>query len=289
MNSSPDEYYDIFILCSENVSETDKQQLCHISEKYERCCFNFIDLSNQFNDSFEIRNITKAAYYRLIIPLLIPQYSKIIYSDVDVIFLEGLNSVYNEDITNDYLAAVLSRGAVFDKEYNRYVRGLNLDPWMYVHSGFLLINSQKMIEDDICSRFKLYASKKFHFQDQDIINIACKGKIKFLPLKYAYTQGVFSSLYTSKTLLLQRFSEKEISDASRAAIVHYEGQHKPWNSYCFRYDVWWEYYRKSVFFDAQFYFKVNNSLLPQNITFKNLMKTIIAYGKTSLKRIIRRR
>jgi lipopolysaccharide biosynthesis glycosyltransferase len=288
INSNPEEYYDIFILCSEDVSESDKQQLQKISQQYEHCYFNFIDLSNYFNDSFEIRNITKAAYYRLVIPLLIPQYSKIIYSDVDVIFSEGLSNVYNENITDYYLAAVLSRGSIFNDKCNQYVRNLNLNPYMYVQSGFLLINSAKMIEDDICSKFKQYASKKFIFQDQDIINIVCEGKIKILPLKYAYTQGVFSLLYTNKTLLLQRFSEDEINDASQSAIIHYEGPNKPWNSYCFRYDIWWEYYRKSIFFDAQFYFNINNSILPKEATFTDLMKAIIAYGKTLVKRIIRR-
>jgi lipopolysaccharide biosynthesis glycosyltransferase len=285
INSSQDEYYDIFILCSEDVSELDKQQLQNISQKYEHCNFNFIDLSNYFNDAFEIRNITKAAYYRLMIPVLIPQYSKIIYSDVDVIFLEGLSNVYNEDITDYYLAAVLSRGAILDKTYNQYIRSLNLNPCMYVQSGFLLINSSKMIKDDICSKFKLYSTKKFLFQDQDIINIVCEGKKKFLPLKYAYTQGVFSLLFTNKTLLLQRFSENEINDASKAAIIHYEGTNKPWNSYCFRYDIWWEYYRKSIFFDAQFYFNINNLLLHNNLTFQSLVKMIVRYCKQIIKNI----
>ncbi|MDR1583108.1 MAG: glycosyltransferase family 8 protein [Prevotellaceae bacterium] len=254
INSNSDEYYDIFILCSEDVSESDKQQLQNMSQKYGHCHFNFIDLSNYFNDAFEIRNITKAAYYRLIIPVLIPQYSKIIYSDVDIVFLKGLSNVYNEDITDYYLAAVLSGGAIFEKTYNQYVRSLNLNADKYVQSGFLIMNSSKMIEDNICSKFHLYSAKKFLFLDQDIINIVCENKIKFLPLKYNYTQGCFHRLFTNKNMLLRRFSEAEISETlNESVVIHYEGPNKPWNSYCFRYDIWWEYYRKSIFFDAQFY------------------------------------
>jgi lipopolysaccharide biosynthesis glycosyltransferase len=221
--------------------------------------------------------------------LLIPQYSKIIYSDVDVIFLKGLNNVYNEDVTDYYLAAVLSRGAVFNKACNKYVKTLNLDPDKYVQSGFLVINSFKIIEDDICSKFKRYSFQRFLFQDQDIINIVCKDKIKFLPLKYCYTQGCFNLLFTDKDMLLKRFSETEITETlNEGVIIHYEGINKPWNSYCFRYDIWWEYYRKSIFFDAQFYFNINNSLLLHNLTLKNLTGMIISYCKTVVKRIIRR-
>jgi lipopolysaccharide biosynthesis glycosyltransferase len=228
------------------------------------------------------------------IPLLIPQYSKIIYSDTDIIFQRGLSDIYNEDITNYYLAAVFSGNAiVYNKTYNQYVRDLNLDPYTYVQAGFLLINSAEMIKNDICSEFKLYSSRKFLFQDQDIINIVCKGKIKFLPLRYNYTQSSFFLLFSNKPLLLSRFSENEINDASKGAIIHYEGTDKPWNSYCFRYDIWWEYYRKSLFFDAQFYFDSNNSLLNNNsnnnnnYTFQDLVKMISTHCKTTVKRIIR--
>jgi lipopolysaccharide biosynthesis glycosyltransferase len=288
INSNQDEYYDIFILCSEDVSESDRQQLQSISQKYKQSHFSFINLSGHFENAFEIRNITKAAYYRLLIPLLIPQYAKIIYSDIDVIFQKGLGNLYNEDITNYYLAAVLSVGSICDKTYNRYVRNLNLDPYMYVQSGFLLINSSKMIEDDICSKFKFYSVQNFLFQDQDIINIVCKDRIKILPLQYCYTQNSFSLIFTNKSLLRKRFSETEINNALKESIIlHYEGPNKPWNSYCFRYDIWWEYYRKSIFFDAQFYFNVNNSLLLHNITFKTFVKAFYYYCKRTIKKLIK--
>ncbi len=35
--------------------------------------------------------------------------------------------------------------------------------------------------------------------------------------------------------------------------IHFNG-HKPWKKYSTNFDIWWEYYRKSPFFDEKFYF-----------------------------------
>jgi lipopolysaccharide biosynthesis glycosyltransferase len=285
INSDSNEYYDIFILCSENVSESNRQQIQNISKNHKNCQISFIDLSGNFDDAFEIRNITKATYYRLMIPLLIPQYAKVIYSDVDIIFQEGLGGLYNEDITDYYLAAVLSRGAVSNKEANKYICSLNLNPDKYVQCGFIIINSSKMIEDDICSKFKSHSNRNYLFVDQDIINIVCAGRIKNLPLKYNFTQDCFSLFFTNKSLLLQRYVEDEIMDALNRSIIHYEGTNKPWNSDCLRHDIWWEYYRKSVFFDYQFYYDSSVILFNKTLTLKHIIKIIIFYCKKVLKNI----
>ena len=35
--------------------------------------------------------------------------------------------------------------------------------------------------------------------------------------------------------------------------IHYNGQ-KPWKGWCVNFDIWWECYRKSPFYDEKFYF-----------------------------------
>ena len=61
--------------------------------------------------------------------------------------------------------------------------------------------------------------------------------------------------------------EEEISEAKQYGTLHFNG-HKPWKGYSINFDIWWEYYRKSPFFDEKFYFdffyrKINDyDLLP---------------------------
>jgi hypothetical protein len=62
------------------------------------------------------------------------------------------------------------------------------------------------------------------------------------------------SEYASKKreTILKIWSNEEIENALEKGIVHYNGQ-KPWKGVCINFDIWWEYYRKSPFYDAQFY------------------------------------
>ena len=85
MNANEDTFYDIFILhsASENL---DKSDLDRIPNHYKNCRIQYRTVGNEFDGAFEIRGITTPAYYRLLIPELIPEYDKVLYSDVDVIF-----------------------------------------------------------------------------------------------------------------------------------------------------------------------------------------------------------
>ena len=93
MNAKEDTFYDIFILHSERVN-LEKEQLDKIPLYYTNCRVQYRQIDNTFDSAYEIRGITTATYYRLLIPELIPEYDKIIYSDVDVVFREDLSDVY---------------------------------------------------------------------------------------------------------------------------------------------------------------------------------------------------
>jgi lipopolysaccharide biosynthesis glycosyltransferase len=89
---------------------------------------------------------------------------------------------------------------------------------------------------------------------QDILNIACRGKIKYLSLEYNMTDYSFQYSLTSPNKLSCYFSLEQIGRALECSNLHYNG-HKPWKKYCVNFDIWWEYYRKSPYFNEQFYFK----------------------------------
>ena len=107
---------------------------------------------------------------------------------------------------------------------------------------------QKM---NFTSQCLLHKNKKYTYQDQDIINIVCKGKIEFLPLKYNYTSLLYSlSIENEK---FKNIKAKEIAECSNC-IIHYTGN-KPWNNFCLRAEYWWYYYKHSIFKDENFYIR----------------------------------
>lgn len=252
MNANEDTFYDIYILYSEKIS-LNREQLDRIPSYYPKCQIHYRVVDGTFDKAFEIRGITTSAYYRLLIPDLIPEYDKILYSDVDVIFRTDLSEFYfNTDLEDYYVAGVNSLSHLVP-EYKAYFMNMGQDPKSIIYSGNLLINSRKMKEDGLVKRFKELSSNRYKFQDMDILNIVCKGKIKYVDPTFCLTTIISQWAVYDHDKLREFWSDESISKALSEGIVHYNGQ-KPWKQYCINFDIWWEYYRKSPYFDAKYYF-----------------------------------
>lgn len=268
MNAKKDTSYDIFILHPANQSMT-QTDLVKLPEYYDNCKMTFRPVGNEFDNAFEIRGITTPAYYRLLIPEIIPEYDKIIYSDVDVIFRRDLSDLYSIDLAGVYMAATYDVGMNLGKDGVAHIsatKGLVLGK--YIQSGFIMLNSSKLKNDGLVIRFKEEAKKQYKFQDQDILNVVCGKNLKVLPAEYNMTDYTFYYLNSGDELIKSGYvKEEEISEAKQYGTLHFNG-HKPWKSYSINFDIWWEYYRKSPFFDEKFYFdffyrKINDyDLLP---------------------------
>ena len=284
MNAKKDTSYDIFILHPANQSMT-QTDLVKLPEYYDNCKLTFRPVGNEFDNAFEIRGITTPAYYRLLIPEIIPEYDEIIYSDVDVIFRRDLSDLYSIDLTGVYMAATYDVGMNLGKDGVAHInstKGLVLGK--YIQSGFIMLNSSKLKNDGLVIRFKEEAKKQYKFQDQDILNVVCGKNLKVLPAEYNMTDYTFYYLNSGDELIKSGYvKEEEISEAKQYGTLHFNG-HKPWKSYSINFDIWWEYYRKSPFFDEKFYFdffyrKINDyDLLPLWKRVKILLRYFV-YGR----------
>lgn len=252
MNANKDTFYDIFILHSKKVS-LNREQLDRIPDYYSQCRIQYRTVDDTFDKAFEIRDITTPAYYRLLIPELILEYDYILYSDVDVIFRSDLSDFYfDTDLQDNYVAGVNSLSHLVP-EYKAYFENMRQDAKHIIYSGNLLINSRKMKEDGLVQRFKELSCNRYKFQDMDILNIACEGKIKYVNPDFCLTTIISQWAAYDREKLREFWSDENINKALSEGIVHYNGQ-KPWKQYCINFDIWWEYYRKCPFFDAKYYF-----------------------------------
>lgn len=252
MNAKEDTFYDIFILHSEKV-KFNKTELEKISHYFPNCKIQYRVVDETFDESFEIRGITTPAYYRLLIPELIPEYNKIIYSDVDVIFRSDLSDFYQSTDMKDYYIAGVNSFAHLIPENLAYYKRMGMDARGIIYSGNLIFNSKKIIEDKIIPKFRSLALNKYKFQDMDILNIVCKDKIKYVSPEFCLTTYISQWAVYSRSELNEFWEDEVINKALSEGIVHYNGQ-KPWKGFCVNFDIWWEYYRKSPFFDEKYYF-----------------------------------
>ena len=253
MSAKPDTFYDIFILHSPK-EELTKEKLDLLPHYYSNCRLQYRKVDATFDDAFEIRGITTPTYYRLLIPDLIPEYDKVIYSDVDVIFRMDLSQLYQSDLAGYLLAATKDLDLNLSKEGKEYiVSTLGLIQGNYLQAGFIIMNNALMRKDKKEKQLKALAKQKYKHQDQDILNIACQGKVLYLPPCYNMTNYSYNYMLHDYDLVETLYTDEEIRFALSHGNIHYNGQ-KPWKGYCVNFDIWWEYYRKSPFFDAKFYY-----------------------------------
>lgn len=254
-NAHEDTYYDIFILHSRKVT-LDKDAINKLNNCFSNFKIQYRLVDDTFDNAFEIRGITTSTYYRLLIPELVPEYDKIIYSDVDVIFRGDLHDVYADtNFTDQYVAgvnALASEISDMRKYYENNIKDIDSDRIIY--AGNIILNSQRIRENNLVHKFKELAKNNYRFQDLDVLNIACRDNILYMNPAFCLTTYFYQLAIENRNILLRYWSDSEVEDALRNGIVHYNGQ-KPWKGYCINFDIWWEYYRKSPFFDEKYYFE----------------------------------
>ena len=263
MPAKPDTFYDIFILHSEK-EELQKEDLNKLPTYFPNCRITYRTVDETFDQAFQIRGITASTYYRLMIPELIPEYDKIIYSDVDVIFREDLSEIFiSTNLDTYYIAGVNSLSHLNDNTKKYYTKIIGIDPEKVIYAGNVIFNSKEILKDEILAKFKQHAFKKYRFQDLDIINIVCKGHIKYLPPSFCVTTDISEYACMRNKDIRNIWNENEIIYALKNGIVHFNGQ-KPWKGGCINFDIWWEYYRKSPYFNEGFYFEFFNRMLNEH-------------------------
>lgn len=249
-NACPETFYDIFILHGPQCDFL-QSRLNELPERYGNCRLTFRKVEGEFVGGYQIRGIPETAYYRLVSPELIPEYDKFLYSDVDVIFREDLGKYYSVDIGDNYFGAVETCSALrpdyqeyLKKEYNYDYRD------GYYYSGNLVINAGQLLKDGKLNDFRELGKNNYHQQDMTIINLACKGRIKAMTPAYCLSTPLYSLMANRRQEMEEHYGKEEIEHALKTGIVHYNGA-KPWNGPCPNADIWWSYYRKSIFFDEK--------------------------------------
>ena len=257
MSANEDTFYDIFILHSEH-EELKKEELDKIPQYYKNCRLQYKTVGDIFDNAFEIRGITTPAYYRLLIPELIPEYDKVVYADADIVFRMDLSELYSIDLGHNYIAATRDLGLNLGEDGKRYINSMpELHLGDYIQSGFIILNNTIIKKDGLVEKFKQIAKRRLMFQDQDTLNIVCYGKILYLSLEYNMTDYSFYYSIKERDKLMTLFTHKEIENALKYGNLHFNG-HKPWKKYCINFDIWWEYYRRCPFFDEKWYFDFFN-------------------------------
>ena len=253
-NSRPETSYQVFILYEEaGLSAGNRERLSrsfHDSYRQDLC---FMDVGDAFSDVPQMQRVTKATYYRLLIPTLFPQYDKIIYSDIDIIFQQDLSELFAHSFPNgELIAAVLDQA--IDREFyfsSTLPAQIGKSVEDYFNAGFLLMNLKRLRAENKMEEFQRLSKQKFPQNDQDVLNIVCNGRVQWLPSMYNFQTNHYANYMWGRDR-----SDIDFTELVKKATLHYTFRNKPWSTLeCSLSDAWWHYYRLSPLFDNAFYFQ----------------------------------
>ncbi len=223
--------YDIYCVVTPDVDEDCKNIIRGVLAGTETTV-QFILGNNDFDESWRGK-WPVAMWYRLMLPKLVPNVSRIIYADIDIIFFRDLIDIYELELGNNVIAAVPTRTT------------------KYINSGFLLMDLDKIRQENIYDKWVQESrTHEYSNPDQDVLNYTLVGRITFLPLRYNFQLSHGSRIF-------KIYPESELDDLKHNLVVlHYSDYMKPWYEVGRRpvfSEYWWNVARQTGLYSDKDY------------------------------------
>lgn len=247
MNASKKYQYNFYVLQTDLSIKNQKQISSIMKDGFS---IEFVDVNKEldkFKKLLYTRDYyTNTTYYRFFIPSLFTQYEKAIYLDCDLIVEGDISKFYETNLKSKLLGGIPEEVMPLDSNLKAYPDiVLGVPQKEYFNAGVLVMNLKGLREFDILNKFlSLLKVRTFPLaQDQDCLNLLCKGQVRYLPLKWNKTP-----------VKANFFNDKDI------CIVHYKIAWKPRHEDGILYgDLFRKYAKLTSFYDDILTIKKNYS------------------------------
>mgnify|MGYP002624341605 CR=1 FL=1 len=206
-----------YILLSHDFNVSKIEIFESLKSKYE-LKINYYIIPNIFESGRQWGN-TYTVYYKLLLPLMFPEFERIIFLDGDTLIFKDILEMYSLPFNNNYVL-----GYPFHSPW--LVDHLGIYSIYYINGGILMLNIKEIRRANADIKLLEYTMNNFDkvkFLEQDTINYIFFNKIGLLPLKYGvYLFGDFNEfkkeyLYKFRFKLNLTEMKEAINDPS---IVH---------------------------------------------------------------------
>ena len=246
-NKNQETLLDIFIVTADLSEQNSRLFKSFLSETVGITVINETvkDLHSQYSyNTGKSCVATTAALLKFKLPYLVGSHEKLLYIDGDIIVREDLSALFNTNIDDFPIAAVIDSGSLYYR--HKYVARVK----DYFNSGVMLMNIKMMREERMPE--KLLAKKgelrDSLLMDQDAFNTLFDGKVKLLPIRY-------NLLYPSLRRIASKVNIQQINERygsqynsyedmkKDAAIIHFASKDKPWIIASLPFaDEWYHYF-----------------------------------------------
>jgi len=273
-NAKKDTFYEI-ILLETGLTDEHKNKLESLAGIYKNCSFTFYNVesySSAKQETLGHGELNYSVYYRFLIPEILKDYKKVIFSDLDVIFEQDISEIFNIDLSGAYLGVVKSVAVDNIKYKSELISRPN-----YFCAGLLVMNLEKIRNDGKDRELNDYMNCGYTFRnnDNDILNVVFDEDVVYLPPKYCFIPHRKRDLLQSPAWH-KAFGKDECLDAVKnPAIIHYANKYKPWLTKKMAYKKeWMNYYKKSIFKDVPLSYKYAEADSPRKRAWRSLKRRI---------------
>ena len=259
-NASPDRLYDIVVL-NKNITWENQETMWRFLSRFSNLRLSFYDVSNlieRYPLTTSNPHISIETYYRFLIQEVLPYYDKVLYLDSDLIVEGDVAELFDVELGDNLLAAAhdidylgnLNMNDGNRMLYSQKMLGMQ-NPYDYFQAGVLVLNTAEMRRlHDIDTWLTLASNPDYIYNDQDVLNAECEGRVVFLEY---YWNVMINCDYRIERVFsfapadaLAAFMDSRLHEK----IVHYAGYEKPWlMARCDRSELYWSYARQTPFYE----------------------------------------
>lgn len=265
-NASKNYKYDLIVLNS-NITPDSKHALKQEFSNEQNLSIRFYNVAGMLDaDSLYVRShITIETYYRLLMRDIMKGFDKVLYLDSDLVVLDDISELYNTDLGDNYIGAVVDvdfagcyKGAdPSRKDY--FVKKLKMDnPYHYFNAGVLVMNLAKFREHFTSRQLlDLAESREFLFQDQDVLNILCENHVHYLDMSWNVMMN-WKDATSCRIGTVRRaphsMYQNYMNSRKNVKIAHFAGFQKPWNIPDCDFAIYfWKYARNTDIYEKLLY------------------------------------
>jgi lipopolysaccharide biosynthesis glycosyltransferase len=175
-----------------------------------------------------VAEISSAMWYRVLLPELLPDLTKVLYLDADTIAVDSLAPLWETELDDHLLGAVTN---VFQADHLGRPAELGLaGPEVYFNSGVLLMNLDAMRLEQSTERVRTYALAnrgRLEWPDQDALNVVLGDRRLALAPRWNLMSSTMIFPWAPDVYGEAAFEEA----VTNPAIRHFEGPSfaKPWH------------------------------------------------------------
>ena len=284
--------YDLVVFHNGIGEETQKRLEAQLEEGFT---IRFFDVTECFAECFGDAahavvegKWSEPVFYDLLIPILMPKYERVVFCDVDVLFLEDPGELFAMPFDGKAVIAVEdSFGSAFRilpdnaflKRQARFVRETAKieDTTTYFNSGLLVFNLSNIDREDYLQLTKTaFQAKELPTVDQDVLNYVFKGNVRYAPIRFNLQVGFLPTLRKApQDDHVSKERARYETAAAAPVMVHFTTEKKPWAYVLTDFsEAYWNIAERSPF--RREIVEENRSMLKKTNPYR-LWKTVLSW------------